>query len=75
MPLAEQREKPVTAIEINYLKEATEGDIIVVRSAKPPQESKCTTHTILRVTDGEELCRVMLYYGNYCEFNGKRIGS
>jgi medium-chain acyl-[acyl-carrier-protein] hydrolase len=62
IPLNEHREKPVTAIEINYLKEAKEGDIIIIRSAKPPQESNCTTHTILRVTDGKELCRVMLYY-------------
>lgn len=49
-----------TSAEINYLSEAREGDKIIINSADHPEENNSTTHSVIRVDDRKELCRLWI---------------
>jgi len=53
------RHTPKT-VEVSYLAESVEGDRIVVRSNEQSGENNCSLHTVIRVDDGRELCRILI---------------
>jgi medium-chain acyl-[acyl-carrier-protein] hydrolase len=50
----------VSSIEINYLSESVEGNLVIIRSQGPAGENNCSSHSVIRVDDGKELCRIMI---------------
>jgi len=49
-----------TSVEVNYLSEAVEGNKIIIESRNPEGENKCSTHSVIRIDDGKELCRLWI---------------
>ncbi|MBN1107460.1 MAG: hypothetical protein JXA55_01780 [Bacteroidales bacterium] len=48
------------SVEINYLAEAVFNDEIVIRRSEDEKEPGFVNHSIMRTSDGKELCRVRL---------------
>lgn len=48
------------SVEVSYLSESVEGDSILIRSNGPCVENNCSLHSVIRVDDGRELCRIMI---------------
>lgn len=48
------------SVEVSYLSESVEGDHILIRSNRPTEENNCSLHSVIRVDDGKELCRIMI---------------
>jgi acyl-CoA thioesterase FadM len=46
--------------EINYLAESMFGDDIVVRTLKNGTDNNFFNHSIIRINDNKELCRIRL---------------
>lgn len=49
-----------TSVEVNYLSEAVEGNKIIIESINPDQENNCSAHSVIRLDDARELCRLRI---------------
>lgn len=47
-------------VEVSYLSESVEGDRILIRSNEPTEENNWSLHSVIRIDDGRELCRIMI---------------
>jgi acyl-CoA thioesterase FadM len=49
--------------EINYLAESKFDEDIIIRTSSQNGDKSCFNHSILRVNDNKELCRIRIEWG------------
>jgi len=53
-----------SSMEINYLAESVFGDEIIIRTSGHEENEGCFNHSVIRLNDDKELCRVRLCWKN-----------
>jgi len=53
-----------SSVEINYLAESVFGDEIIIRTSWDEENESCFNHSVFRLNDDKELCRVRLCWKN-----------
>jgi len=48
------------SIEVNYLAEGVDGNHIAIRKEMTPEENNRQRYSVIRSSDGRELCRIMI---------------
>jgi medium-chain acyl-[acyl-carrier-protein] hydrolase len=52
----------VVSLDVNYLSESIEGNKVIIHSKGPLLENNCSHHSVIRVDDGKELCRILIQW-------------